>query len=247
MSHFRNVIFVAALAGLVAGLAMAALQAFATTPLILKAETFENASNVASVTPDARTETSTGASANTSVNTSVGESSGGFKRSALTIVANIVTAIGFGIIMVVLSEFAGGLSGWRPGLMWGLAGFASFTLAPGLGLPPELPAMPAGDLVARQSWWLATVAATAGGLALIALMSNGLYAILGVALIIAPHLVGAPQPVDHSSPVPADLHHQFVVMSTLSSLVFWALLGGLIGYFRPRFFDAPSGQNIGVA
>ena len=31
---------------------------------------------------------------------------------------------------------------WRQGLFWGFAGFAVFTLAPGLGLPPELPAMP---------------------------------------------------------------------------------------------------------
>ena len=48
MSHFRNVIFVAAIAGLIAGLAMAALQSFATTPLILKAETFENAGGASS-------------------------------------------------------------------------------------------------------------------------------------------------------------------------------------------------------
>jgi len=43
MAVFRNIIFVAAIAGLLAGVAMAALQSFATTPLILKAETYENA------------------------------------------------------------------------------------------------------------------------------------------------------------------------------------------------------------
>ena len=43
MTVLRNVVFVAALAGLVAGVVLAALQAYATVPLILKAETFENA------------------------------------------------------------------------------------------------------------------------------------------------------------------------------------------------------------
>jgi predicted cobalt transporter CbtA len=41
MTIFRNVVFVAALAGLVAGLAMSAMQFFATTPLIVEAEEYE--------------------------------------------------------------------------------------------------------------------------------------------------------------------------------------------------------------
>ena len=41
MTLFRNVVFIAALAGLVAGIALAAMQAFATDPLILQAEVFE--------------------------------------------------------------------------------------------------------------------------------------------------------------------------------------------------------------
>ncbi|MBO6636415.1 MAG: CbtA family protein, partial [Parvibaculum sp.] len=45
MTLFRNVVFVAALAGLVAGLVLAALQAYATVPLILQAETYEGAAH----------------------------------------------------------------------------------------------------------------------------------------------------------------------------------------------------------
>jgi cobalt transporter subunit CbtA len=78
------------------------------------------------------------------------------------------TGIGFALLLVVVSELAGGIANWRQGAFWGLAGFAVFTLAPGLGLPPELPAMPAADLVSRQVWWIGTVLATAAGLALIA-------------------------------------------------------------------------------
>ena len=43
MAIFRNIVFIAALAGLVAGLAMTAMQYAGTIPLILKAETFEGA------------------------------------------------------------------------------------------------------------------------------------------------------------------------------------------------------------
>ena len=143
--------------------------------------------------------------------------------------ANIVTGIGFALLLVAVSEFAGGIVGWRPGLLWGLAGFAVFTLAPGLGLPPELPAMPAADLAARQIWWVGTVVATAAGLALIAFRSSLPLALLGVALIVAPHIVGAPQPESYETPIPEGLHHQFVVAVTMTNLVFWVVLGALVG------------------
>ena len=114
------------------------------------------------------------------------------------------------------SEFAGGIAGWRQGLFWGFAGFAVFTLAPGLGLPPELPAMPAADLAARQAWWIGCVLATAAGLALIVFGRPPALAALGVALLVLPHLFGAPQPPGHASPVPADLHRDFVVAVTVT-------------------------------
>ena len=61
----------------------------------------------------------------------------GFQRSAFTALAISSTAIGFAVLLVTASEFAGGMTGWRQGVFWGLAGFAVFTLAPGLGLPPD--------------------------------------------------------------------------------------------------------------
>jgi predicted cobalt transporter CbtA len=53
-----------------------------------------------------------------------------------------------------------------------------------------------------------------------------------VALIVAPHLVGAPQPESHESPVPVELHGQFVTAVTLTSLVFWLILGAMVGVLR---------------
>ncbi|RWG65772.1 CbtA family protein, partial [Mesorhizobium sp.] len=117
---------------------------------------------------------------------------------------------------------------------WGLAGFAVFTLAPGLGLPPELPAMPAAELLPRQIWWISTVAATAVGLGLIAFRKSLPLAILAVVLIVAPHVVGAPQPVSFETAIPEGLHHQFVVAVTLTDLVFWLVLGAAVGVVRGR-------------
>jgi len=247
MTIFRNVVFVAALAGLIAGVLMAAMQAYATVPLILKAETYESAGD--GHDHGAAAQSSEAAAPAGHSHAAEGEEEGwapadGFERFFYTSMANIVTAIGFGLLLVVASEFFGGIGGWRQGLLWGFAGFAVFTLAPGLGLPPELPAMPAADLAARQVWWIGTVVATAAGLALVAFGSSLPLAILGVALIVAPHLVGAPQPDSHDSPVPADLHHSFVVAATVTNLIFWVALGGLVGFFRQRFADeaAPQGN-----
>lgn len=242
MSIFRNVVFVAALAGLLAGLAMAAMQHFATVPLILQAETFENAAP-APADPAATGEAAThdhaaGTPAHDHGDAEAWGPADGFERTAYSLGANIVTGIGFALLLVVASEFGGGITTWRQGVVWGLAGFAVFTMAPGLGLPPELPAMPAADLGARQVWWIATVAATAIGLALIAFRGAVVWSIAGVALIVLPHVLGAPQPTDHTSPIPEGLHHSFVVATTMTNLIFWVLLGGLVAIVRGRWFDA---------
>jgi cobalt transporter subunit CbtA len=259
MSVFRNAVFIAALAGLLAGLVMTALQAFATVPLILKAEIYEKAmeshAHAAPAGAAGHDHADGGAGhdhghgaadGSATPASSADEDEGwspadGFPRFAFNMLANIVTAIGFGLVLVAISEMTGGLAGWREGLLWGLAGFTAFTLAPGLGLPPELPAMPAADLAQRQMWWFATVGATATGLGLIAFGRSALLAAVAVALIAAPHLVGAPQPVSHESPIPPDLHRQFIVAVTLTNLVFWALLGAVAGAVRVRFFGAATG------
>lgn len=244
MSVFRNVVFIAAISGLLAGVILAALQTYSTDPLIFKAETYENAGgHDHGAAPVAGTEATAPAADAQAVAPAEEEAwapADGFERFAYSALANIVSGIAFGLILVAVSEFAGGIANWRQGVFWGFAGFAVFTLAPGLGLPPELPAMPAADLVSRQIWWTLTVVATAAGLALIAFKQSLPLAVLGVALIVAPHIVGAPQPESHESPIPADLHHSFVVAVTISNLVFWVVLGAVAGYVRNRFMSEPA-------
>jgi cobalt transporter subunit CbtA len=243
MTLFRNVVFIAALAGLLSGLIMTAMQAYATVPLILKAETFENAGgghDHGAVSPEAAEaghvhEAATPAHEHEEEGWAPAD---GFERFAFTALANIVTGIGFALVLVAASELAGGIANWRRGIFWGFAGFAVFTLAPGLGLPPELPAMPAADLAARQIWWIGTVAATAIGLGLIAFRTSLVLSLIGVALMVAPHIIGAPQPASHESPIPVDLHHQFVVAVTVTNLIFWVVLGAAVGVIRTRFSGA---------
>lgn len=245
MNFFRNVVFLAAIAGLCAGLAMSAMQIFGTAPLILQAETFENAAAEAPAAHSHDAADSTEAAAGHHHGADAWEPREGFERNAYTVLANLVTGIGFALVLVAFSEFFGGIGNWRQGLLWGFAGFATFALAPGLGLPPELPAMPAADLVARQIWWIATVAGTAIGLAMVVFGRSPWLAVAGLAFIVAPHLIGAPQPDDWSSPVPEGLHHQFVVVVTITNLVFWSVLGLVAGALRTRLSaDLPAGQPL---
>jgi len=233
MSIFRNAVFLAAIAGLFAGVVMTGLQAFFTVPLIVEAESYEAAGGHAGDHGEAMHDHGEEAWA----------PADGAERTVYTALANIVTGIGFALLLVAASELAGGIAGWRQGMIWGFAGFAVFTLAPGLGLPPELPAMPSADLLARQIWWIGTVIATAAGLALIAFKQGTAFAIIGLALILIPHVIGAPQPDAYDTPVPAGLHHRFVVAVTMTNMLFWVLLGVAVSFLRSRFAEGLSPRN----
>ena len=137
MDYFRNIVMLAAIAGAIAGLGMTVAQSFATVPLILKAETFE-AQGMAEA-PAAAHEHATEIPAHSHGDEEGWAPEDGFERTAFTAAANIVTGIGFALLLIAVSELFGGIRDWRQGVYWGLAAFAVFTLAPGLGLPPELP------------------------------------------------------------------------------------------------------------
>jgi cobalt transporter subunit CbtA len=221
MTIFRAIVFAAVLAGSIAGLFLAAAHALGTVPLILEAETYESA---AAETHDH----DAGAWA-------PGE---GLERTAFTALADVLTGIAFALLLTASYAWRGGDIDWRGGLFWGLAGFAVFTVAPGLGLPPELPGTEAAALPERQLWWVATAAATAAGLALICLTRHPVLAALGAVVVALPHLYGAPQPAGHASLVPARLAHDFVVAAVVTSFLFWLLLGSLSAVLYRRFASA---------
>ena len=223
MDLLRSIMFPALIAGALAGMFSSALHLATTVPLIERAEMFEHAQggDVENVTqPHEHT-----SSAATQV----------WQRNILTIVAMVLAYVGFALIIAAAGTIAGSLEGCRSGLLWGTAGFVIFTLAPGFGLPPELPAMPAADLAARQIWWISTVVCTAVAIGLVYSLRSATAVIAAAALVLAPHLAGSPQPPAEISPIPADLHAQFEEMTFLLSLVSWLSLGLLLGFLRRQF------------
>ena len=118
--------------------------------------------------------------------------------------------------------------------MAGVVAFACLSLAPALGLPPQPPGTVVADLHARQLWWLGTVVATAIGLwLLIGPRRSRLQRGAGIAIVLVPHLLGAPV-ADGLSAVPIALAHRFAVVSVASSAVFWLMVGAIGGYCAER-------------
>ena len=225
---FRRLVCAALCAGFLSGIFAAGAHQIGTVPLILEAEIHDQAAQHA--TADKH-----GAAAGNQNTAAEWEPENGIERAAYTLVADLLAAIGFALLLASGLTLRGGPVTWRDGLFWGLAGFAAFTLAPGLGLPPEIPGTQAAPLVARQLWWVATAVSTGGALALLAFSRRALYAALALILLLLPHLYGAPQPAEYAAAAPQALAQRFVVAATLVSLLFWAALGASTGYFYRRF------------
>lgn len=235
MSLFRSLLFCAVVVGLIVGGVVTVFQRFGTVPLILQGEVYEEAAREASPHQHPATAAATPDAAHQHP-VAAWEPANGLERDSYTALANILTATGFALVLAAIFALRGREVGWREGLFWGLGGFAVFTLAPGLGLPPELPGVPAAALASRQIWWVATACATSAGLALLVFRRAPWAAVLGVALIALPHVAGAPHLAEMHGTIPEALARQFVAAVTVTSLVFWALLGSLTATALGRWF-----------
>ncbi|OBY59879.1 CbtA family protein [Pseudomonas sp. AU12215] len=230
----------AGFAGLIAALVLTVAQLLWVSPLILKAETYEKAEPAAALVEENHEhahEHAAGAVAAHEHDAQAWEPEDGWQRILSTTGGNLVVAVGFALMLAGLFTLrAPGKT--SEGLLWGLAGFAVFTLAPSLGLPPEVPGTAAADLTLRQTWWIGTAAASAGGLALLVFGRNWALRGIGIALLVVPHVIGAPQPEVHSSLAPESIAHEFIVASLITNAVFWAALGLVAAWLFRRF--APS-------
>jgi cobalt transporter subunit CbtA len=242
MAALRAIVFASALAGLIVGIVVTLAQQLGTVPLILHAEVYEKAAEAREPAGQPPAHEHAMAAAGPAQQHEHGAMAwapaDGFERNAYTALFNVLDWIGFGLMLTGLLVLLGRPVTWREGFLWGLGGFAAFVLAPSLGLPPELPGVPAAPLTPRQIWWLATVLMTAIGLWLVVFRRSPLAAALAILLIAAPHLIGAPQLAEFETNVPDALSHRFVVAVTLTTLLSWALLGGLSGYLYQRFARA---------
>ena len=217
--------------GLLAALLLTLLQSFWVAPLILQAESFEKAP------PDSEMvhEHAAGAAAH-SHDAQAWEPEDGWQRVLSTTGGNLVVAVGFALMLAGLYTLRAPTR-TAQGLLWGLAGYATFVLAPTLGLPPELPGTAAADLTLRQTWWIGTAASTAAGLALIVFGRNWLLKGLGLAILAVPHFIGAPQPQVHSMLAPEALEAQFKIASQLTNVAFWLALGLISAWLFRRNRD----------
>ena len=241
----RRLFLAALFAGCLTGLIISAIHHVTTVPLILRAEIYETADRsqaAGSRIAPLRLPGLPGQGAalyqvhdNTPATDGSDWAPLGWERVFYTTATTILLSIGFALLLIVGMILRGERPDVRRGLLWGAGGFAAFTLAPALGLPPELPGLAAADLASRQTWWLAAAVSAIIGLWLLVFRRAMRWKILGAVILAAPHVVGAPQPpLEAGGPTPAELAAQFAATSIVISALFWVLLGGFAGYFFGR-------------
>ncbi|WP_152497434.1 CbtA family protein [Roseovarius sp. THAF8] len=225
---FTRLLTSALFAGAAAGLIIALLQLFFVQPVLLHAELYEGGELVhfgtdstVSATPDLP----------------------GFDavRDGLSIVFTMLIYSGYAMVLVALMSLAenrGAAINARTGLIWGVAGFVAVHLAPGFTLAPEVPGVAAADVYERQVWWFATVLTAAIAMWLIAFSRNWAGWGAAVVLLLAPHVIGAPEPEVFTGPVPTEIGALFASRALGIGLAAWVMLGAFAGFFWSRESEA---------
>jgi cobalt transporter subunit CbtA len=237
-----RVILAVLLAGITAGLIMGAIQHLRLTPFIMEAELFEAAGAAAAhahehAAPEAGTPAeahSHGEGGHTHDHGEGWSPADGWQRTLATTLTAVMAGAGFAAMLAAVSLISGLPITRQNGMIWGFCGFLAVTLAPSVGLPPELPGMPGGDLLARQFWWAGTIAATAAGIFLIASRAEAWAIALAVVLIGLPHIIGAPAAVHGESAVPPGLAASFAANAIAANAIFWLLIGQFLGLVLNR-------------
>ena len=225
---FSRIIFSAVLIGIVTGSLMTAMQVFTVNPIIFAAETYEI------VEHESRMQDQDESDGHGKAWTP----EDGTERTAYTLLANSSVGIGFSaILLALMNQFRPSKSrkfSWAQGGLWGLAGFSAIYLAPGIGLPPEIPGFEAAPIQSRQLWWVFTVTSVSIGLGILAFTAIRVK-VIGLIFLAMPYVIGAPgvdgAEFSHLDAAAASaliqLQQQFIVSSGITNLVFW-LISGII-------------------
>lgn len=201
--------------GIVTGLVVAALQHVTTTPLILTAEVYETAQHVHQHAAQGATE-------------AVATVADALRRTMTTSLSTIAVSMGYALILLAAMLVSGDYITPRRAALWGACAFAATGLATGMGLAPQLPGAAETDLAGRQLWWAATAVASGAGLYALLRVDDRLAQLVGLILLIAPHLF-TPTPATPESTVPAELAARFAAASLGLQAVSWILAGALAG------------------
>jgi cobalt transporter subunit CbtA len=209
--------------GLLSGFVMTAVQQWRVVPLIIAAEAFENGAPAEHNHAAVKSNLSWVSEAQAHV---TNETNRPFDMPRLggTLVANLVTGSGFALLLFGFSTLVGKPVRTQTALTWAACAWLSVHFFPAVGLPPELPGFPEVDLQARQIWWVATVGLSAAGITAIALKDSMAFKLAGMALIVIPHVFGAPQPSDISSALPAYYAAAYAVAALTASLISWLVI-----------------------
>lgn len=236
---FTRIIYSAVLIGMATGLLLSLMQILTVDPIIFQAEAYEISEPAGAVAPEGHE--------NHDHDHSGWAPSDGGERTFYTMLSNMSAGIGFSaVILALMSQF------WLPkqriinpqqSLLWGVAGFAALYLAPGIGLPPEIPGIQAAPVEQRQIWWALTAVCVGIGLGILAWAQVKLKAV-GLLFLAIPYLVGAPshQGPEFAHPDPAavealtELHQRFIITSGIVNLLFWIALGLACGAAFNRWF-----------
>lgn len=232
---FSRIIFSAVLIGLATGLLMTAMQVFSVNPIIFAAESYEVVEHESHMHDEHEHD-----------HGKAWAPQDGVERTAYTLLANISAGIGFSaILLALMNQFrssAGRKFGWVQGCLWGLAGFTAIHLAPGIGLPPEIPGIEAAPIHNRQLWWVFTVISVSIGLGILAFTVIRVKAI-GLIFLAMPYVIGAPgtgsakfsQPDPAAATALAQLQEQFIVTIGITNLVYWLISGIICCYVFNRW------------
>ena len=246
----HNILLSAIFVGTLSGLIYSLFQQLHISPIIYAAEVYEVD---APETETHAAESSTHSHTSTTPHASIEEAeawspSDGFERIFYTVSADIFIAIAFSMVMIALMAMHNAKSSKtkinaRLGIIWGGAALLSVFIAPALfGLHPEIPGTEAAILEDRQAWWLFCALASAGGLAVL-YYANHFFKLIGLGLLLAPHIIGAPMPVAHgfANPDPlavaalAELSQDFYLMTAVGMTLFFLLIGSLSGHLVQRY------------
>jgi cobalt transporter subunit CbtA len=224
--YFRTLVLSAFAIAIIAGAMLSIYQAFFITPIIVGSEVYEVVEAV------------------THHQAEVAEAwapEDGIERHSWNFVSNFLLCFAYALILLSAMSIRTSVNTVK-GVFWGGAAYLTIFVAPALGLPPEIPGMEAAHLEERQVWWLVTVVLTAISLWLIAFQNN-VYKVLGIFLLIIPHMLGAPQPEIHgfanTDPAAVEaltrLWHDFILQTSIANALLWVIIGALSGFIANKF------------
>jgi cobalt transporter subunit CbtA len=193
------------IAGLLAGLLMAGIQYVRLEPLIQAAEVFEIADEPT-------------------------------MRNLFTRLApSLLTGAGFALMMTGVSFVSNIPVTKQNGLIWGVCGFIAVSMAPAIGLPPELPGMPAADLHTRQIWWVATVFLTGTGIYFWIKAKDVWWRMAAIIFAITPQFFAPISAAKTEGNLPASLAAEFATSSLAANLVMWLVIGYFVSVALDKY------------